>query len=458
MIDEVEKHDWSYLTEGGKHVIFSSSSSAWLLRIDKADLIQRGQQNKGCTDIEFLSKYLAPYVSKPMYLDLPPCFANKLLQEALACGRIPESRKKDWSSSDKDNKESKILPVIAQLVKDARLWHSDPSQDVDTSFSVEIKPKAGYRCCSPLVDQGRRIKYQVPHYRLMQQLRGSFSKYNPLDLFSGNINRMEMAVQELFQCPQNNLRVWKGREAYDVKGDAVSLLKLMTTRVLSEEPCLSKLLELQRLDILDGDGAVLLYEHLIQLCEGQEHVAMELIDSSWSLAQERNTSVLPESPIDMAHPSSALKLFYEKIRMFSQELDRAWPNVPPSTFFDTQRKEALDLLHQLDRNASVFLLQNWLLSLCLCDVSIFVTFSCRSDFAEPWSILPTSCTVERIQEADVPGLLHIQLPGSNDSSSGCKDIPFEYSIHIIDFDRKPANKLRTRHLKEKALDGLKLNE
>ncbi|GAX13745.1 inositol-pentakisphosphate 2-kinase [Fistulifera solaris] len=282
MIDEVEKHDWSYLTEGGKHVIFSSSSSTWLLRIDKADLVKGGQGNKGCTDVEFLSNFLAPYVSKPTYLNLPPCFAKKLLQEALACGRIPASRKKDWSSSDKDNKKSKQLPTIAQFVRDARLWHSDPSQN--TLFSVEIKPKAGYRCFSPLVDPGRRIKYQVPRFCLMQQLRGSCSKYNPLDLFSGNIDRMEIAVQELFQCPQNNLRVWRGREAFDAKGDAVSFLKVMTTRVLYEEPCLSKLLELQRLDILDGDGAVLLYEHLIQLCEGQEHVAMELIDSSWKLA------------------------------------------------------------------------------------------------------------------------------------------------------------------------------
>jgi inositol-pentakisphosphate 2-kinase len=463
MIDDIEKQQWSYLTEGGKHVIFSSSYfSAWLLRIDKSDLVRGIQKgNLGSTDVAILGSYLAPYISKPMYLDLPSRLAKKLLQEALACGRIPESRKKDWPSSYRDNKESKQATVIAQFVRDARLWHSDPSQDVNTLFSVEIKPKGGYRCFTPLVHPGRRIKYQVPRFRLMQQLRGSCSKYNPLDLFSGDIDRMEIAIQELFQCPHNNLRVWRGREACVTTGDAVvgvPLLTIMATRVLYEEPCLARLLEMQRLDILDGDGAVLLYEHLIQLCEGQEHVAMELIDSSWSVAHERSTSILPESPIRLAHPSSALMLFGEKVRMFSQELERAWPNVPPNTYLDTQRKEALDLLYRLDRDDSVFLLQNWLLSLCLCDVSVFITFSCRSDCADPWSILPRSCTVERLQEAGVPGLLHIQLPDSHESSAGCVDVQFEYYIHIIDFDRKPASKLMTRHLKEMALDGLKPNK
>lgn len=463
-MDEIERHKWSYLTEGGKHVVFSCENQAWLLRLDKSDLVRGGSSlekslKSDCAEL-FLGNYLEPYVSIPVRFELSTSFAERLLEEAIGCGRIPESRERDWSSKCTDETEN-LQQVVGQIVKDARTWHSELAKETKKPLSVEIKPKAGYRSFSPFVDPQRRIKYQFPRFRLLQKIRESaesMSEYNPLDLFSGNFDGIENAIRELIKCPKNNLKVWKERESCDTNdndffGNRLSIVKMISTLLL-KEPCLAKLLEIQRLDILDGDGGILLFEHLVDLCHGQENMATDLIDSSWTAARDQGVSIIKGSPIHIARPSRALKSLYEKIELFSEELARAWPNVPSTTYLDRQRKEALEVLYELDQDDSVFLLQNWLLSLCLCDISIFITFSCVSHNEDILECFSNSCTVERLQEVGVPGLLTVQ--SSDGSSVGNGDVQFEYCINIIDFDRKPASKLKTRLSKEIGFNGLNI--
>lgn len=404
--------------------MFSCENQPWLLRLDKSELGAR--RGDDCTEL-FLSRYLAPYVSLPEHVQLPSHFAEQLFQEALSSGRIPEFRKVDWS--DKTNNFQ-----VGQIVKDARVWKTNKNE---SSWSVEIKPKAGYRAISPLIDPQRRIKFQCPRLR--------DSKYNPWDLFSGDLKRIQHAIRELIKCPRNNFKMWNA--TWDAN-DFSSVVPMVSS-VLFQEPCLQKVLEMQMLDVIDGDGAILLFEHLVNLCQRQDQVAMDLIDSDWRVD---DPALLKGSPIHIENVTPALKSLCKKIQMFAQKLDEAWPSIPSSIDLDKEREEALELLHQLSREDSVFLLQNWLLSLCLCDISIFITFHCVSSDADIQE--GSTCTIDRLQDVGVPGLLTVQsLDGNNQINA----TQFEYRISIIDFDRKPASKLKTRISKEIAFNGLTLN-
>ena len=42
------------------------------------------------------------------------------------------------------------------------------------------------------------------------------SAYNPLDLFSGDLLRMQQALRDLIACPQNNFRLFVGAWASSV--------------------------------------------------------------------------------------------------------------------------------------------------------------------------------------------------------------------------------------------------
>jgi Inositol-pentakisphosphate 2-kinase len=83
------------------------------------------------------------------------------------------------------------------------------------TISVEIKPKWGFlpSKCAPISDQ-THIKRAVCRFCMNQVFklhRGKASvrsSYCPMDLFSGQASRIKRALEALFSCPQNNLRVY----------------------------------------------------------------------------------------------------------------------------------------------------------------------------------------------------------------------------------------------------------
>ncbi|XP_009475003.1 PREDICTED: inositol-pentakisphosphate 2-kinase [Nipponia nippon] len=89
---------------------------------------------------------------------------------------------------------------------------------------IEIKPKCGFIPFSSHVSQ--EIKHKVCRYCMHQHLKvanGKWkrpSKYCPLDLFSGNKQRMHFALKSLLQEAQNNLKIFKNGELiYGCKDD-----------------------------------------------------------------------------------------------------------------------------------------------------------------------------------------------------------------------------------------------
>ena len=191
--------DWSYAAEGGKHAIFryspSSSTSATVdndefyghvLRIAKSGLVSatsnlvnqaestststRHQVPNDCKSSSqtFQKNIIQPLIGR-QYIDightvhLPISFCSQLYQQTISSGLIPNARLSSWQK--KKNCNGSVCNekgIAALLLRDHTSHLSSPPpisaasqlQTKSTSsktFSIEIKPKAGYITTSPLV-------------------------------------------------------------------------------------------------------------------------------------------------------------------------------------------------------------------------------------------------------------------------------------------------------------------
>jgi hypothetical protein len=397
-----------------------------------------------------------------------------------------------------------------------RAFHSPTSMDTSAYathiVTVEIKPKAGYRTFSPLVHPARRCKYRMSRYSLHQQLyaSGNLSKdwmnssgdllnplaatqsfkrsqYNPWNLFSGERTWIYAALLSLWRVPQNNFRLWVGGKLVvgnDVSTSAISTFdqicslcqingclcrRLNQFRIINilacifdNEEVLRKVLDLQKLDYVDSDGAVQIYNQLQKVRKCHPDELDEQIDtvnhshgrgassflSSWSF--------LKSSPILRPDTCEAhISDFFTIIdRFYCRYLTspHMQSNIPEEAH-EMARSDAMQHIQQMTDKECVFHLQNFLLSLAMCDVSIFVTM--RFDIS--WEVQRKTCddiglinliqsfhNSQTIRKQDV---CHPGLVVGND----CRVM---YEIKIIDIDQKPARKLRSRIQKEILLDNL----
>ncbi|KEH36180.1 inositol-pentakisphosphate 2-kinase-like protein [Medicago truncatula] len=160
-------------------------------------------------------------------------------------------------------------------------------------ISVEIKPKCGFLPVSRFVSEETAIKKRVTRFEMHQALKlhqgeiSLLSEYNPLDLFSGSKERIHKAINDLFTTPQNNFRVFMngslifgglGGGAEDTnlciakafEGALMSIIQaddgLCTENFLTlvaeaahKSGVLDRLLEVQKLDDVDIEGAIHAY-------------------------------------------------------------------------------------------------------------------------------------------------------------------------------------------------------
>jgi hypothetical protein len=473
---------------------------------------------------------LSPFLDLPEKVSLEWQLVKELRDQALAQGRIPSGRQQDWAlivPQRQEKPESPQVPAphasalllfdyrfsrcrsiaVASASASSREGVPQPqlvqvqAQRNYSFLSVEIKPKAGYLAISPLVDPTRRVKYRFSRFAIMQRLcldghvtkpwkeggssLSESSRYDPLDLFSGDSHRIRQAVQNLVTCPQNNLKVWLGDEALfgvsparpspkwerlgndwwsadDRCGPSAtnveSFVVDMAASVLDGDNILSNLLPLQKLDIVDAEGAILLYDRLVQLVGGSRDDAERLLDDAipdTPLKDTKTTSVLHplllDSPLSSPNGSYAtMNRLCEEIERFERRLECASPSLPSEEEMESARLGASRLLEELSAEECRFLLQNYLLSLAMCDVSFFITIypaSTAVELLEEHTIRARSFTVVSKQEQDKPGMIAF----SGDTSAGIERGVYLYEIKVIDCDRKPAKKLRLRRSKEEPL-------
>ncbi|XP_009792964.1 inositol-pentakisphosphate 2-kinase-like [Nicotiana sylvestris] len=165
------------------------------------------------------------------------------------------------------------------------------------SISVEIKPKCGFLPHSEFITEDNAVKKSVTRFQMHQALKlnqgkiSEVSAYDPLDLFSGSRDRVRKAINNLFKTPQNNFRVFLdgsliigglggGADTTSCEvGKAFEnslkhviqaeegmrtqyFLELISKTVCSSE-LLNRLLEVQKLDTTDIEGAIHAYYNVI---------------------------------------------------------------------------------------------------------------------------------------------------------------------------------------------------
>lgn len=170
----------------------------------------------------------------------------------------------------------------------------------------EIKPKFGCMPDSSCIPRHQDIKRRVPRFLLHQMLKYAkgkvphMSRYNPLNLFSGEPSRVSQALHALVDAPSNNLKVFvDGMLAYGGQPSAnstlnaalissggavcgrdalaavlqcffpsgrapdVTLLIALLQEVLQREGVLQRLLQLQQQDEHDIAGVIHLYRRVL---------------------------------------------------------------------------------------------------------------------------------------------------------------------------------------------------
>lgn len=167
----------------------------------------------------------------------------------------------------------------------------------DFCISVEIKPKCGFLPLSEFIAPENTIKRSVTRFKMHQVLKmhqgkiSEISAYDPLDLFSGSRDRVHEAIKNLFKTPQNNFRVFLngslilgglGGNAdttsceigktfenalkgviHAVDGKRTQCLLDLISETIFSSGLLNKVLEVQKLDSADIEGAIHAYYNII---------------------------------------------------------------------------------------------------------------------------------------------------------------------------------------------------
>lgn len=473
----LDPNRWMYLGEGNAHVVLAFSnepvvrsddddsllssipSPALSLSINnsKTQIVMRicktshGDENDRLRERHrsaFVERILKPCIGetflnaplRPSPLIVTTEFLLAVQTKWRDSGKVPTSRISQWQQT---NLWSKMVTLYRNI------------RTSQQQFTIELKPKCGFLPTTPSIHPNHRSKYKKHRFGLMQGLmKGGYlkkgwqtpsdqddftqSKYSPLHLFSREPDRVKYSLEKLIENPQNNLRIWHNSsilldnttnifstlELSNSKSNEVpmstkdKLVAIITEILSSREPILSSLLSLQKADIIDVDGANLIYDRLVQICGSKDEADTSLIITAPCAMSTSKDDIIPlPKPL-----CPALSIFLDEIFSFSvgnslsdDQMDEAW-------------NRCSKLISSLSRDACIWLLQGWLISLSACDASIMLSI----DFFDQ------TTTRQEVQQTQ-----------SSNGSFLYDDKLVCYLIKLIDIDSKPTSKLRNRKLKER---------
>ncbi|XP_057772005.1 inositol-pentakisphosphate 2-kinase-like isoform X3 [Salvia miltiorrhiza] len=173
--------------------------------------------------------------------------------------------------------------------------HVSGSLKEDFCVSVEIKPKGGFLPISEFIAEENAVKKRITRFKMHQALKlhqgkiSQISKYDPLDLFSGSKDGIQRAIKALLLTPQNNFRVFlNGSLIFGGMGGAADSTRTaqsfhdglkhvisakdgmhvkgfvdLLTETIFKSGLWNRLLEVQKLDAIDIEGAIHAYYDII---------------------------------------------------------------------------------------------------------------------------------------------------------------------------------------------------
>jgi inositol-pentakisphosphate 2-kinase len=280
--------EWQYRGEGGANIVYAyiGSHFEWkcrVMRIEKIGMPLAQQLRDWETNPESLRAFAArrspvlaaadayeqqvirPLIGGDVFcavqlVQLPSSFIHNLALQTENCR--PEHRRLKSSPC--------VACTMARLMDDACLLGCDGP--VEPTLCVELKPKCGFLPEAHWLSRDVDLKTKFSRYHMLQRLKikrgeaSHISHYDPLDLFSNDETRVQQALGHMMICPQNNFRLFLNGEfvadhfaAQELLG--VPLVQTLTS-ILLHSNVLSRILAVQKLDMVDVENIHTLYQQL----------------------------------------------------------------------------------------------------------------------------------------------------------------------------------------------------
>ncbi|CAB1315664.1 unnamed protein product [Coregonus sp. 'balchen'] len=276
-LDKMDENDWKYHGEGNKSLVVSNVQHARVLRLLKYSTEDAENSHKTTEQafrhiqniVDYSLNVMKPLLGEKFVHDgeavkLPLDFVRQLSLKVQQ--ERPESRCD--KVMDTFSGCALCLPNLTQLSCCCSREHRPP-------LCIEIKPKCGFLPSSRHVT--KEIKSKVcrfcmhQHFKLANGKWKRLSRYCPLDLFSGNKQRMCLAIKHLIEEPQNNFKIfkvivsallssWEPRKAQLSEGR----VRCPGNHCLPKDCVLDKILGTQMLDSLDIEGLNPLFKRVEQ--------------------------------------------------------------------------------------------------------------------------------------------------------------------------------------------------
>ncbi|ESQ44797.1 hypothetical protein EUTSA_v10003206mg [Eutrema salsugineum] len=377
ILEEKDASDWIYRGEGGANLVLAYTGSSPLfvgkvIRIQKApkndkanksvivsangvvsvltsdeQLLWRDNKelisstNKEVLEQRYVKHVIIPLMG-PKHVDagVRVSVSKEFLQ---AVDKKVTKQRPPWrvNAANVDTSHDSAL-----ILNDHSLFPQGISSGGDC-FSVEIKPKCGFLPTSRFLSEENMLKTSVSRFKMHQILKLEYNEisevsgYDPLDLFSGSKDRVSEAIKALYSIPQNNFRVFlngslilggsgesTGRTSPEIaytfedalKGFIQSddglrtkcFLEIVSDAVYSSG-VLDKLLEVQKLDKLDIEGAIHSYYNVINqpcpLCK--EIGPSEKYASLHALPLDENLKIVKEYMIAATAKDCSLMISFQ---------------------------------------------------------------------------------------------------------------------------------------------------
>ncbi|XP_033481697.1 inositol-pentakisphosphate 2-kinase [Epinephelus lanceolatus] len=214
-LDKMDENDWKYHGEGNKSLVVSHVQLSRVLRLLKypaensenppQTVEQAFRQIQNIVDFSsnVMSSLLGEkFIHSGEVVKLPLEFVRQLSIKV-------QHQRPAWRCDKVMDIYSGCALCLPNLTSPALhpSTHTPP-------LCIEIKPKCGFLPSSKHVSKDIKTKVcrfcMHQHYKVANGKWKRRSLYCPLDLFSGNRQRMHFAIRHLIEEPQNNFKIFKG--------------------------------------------------------------------------------------------------------------------------------------------------------------------------------------------------------------------------------------------------------
>lgn len=498
---ELNPIDWEYYAEGGKHIVIINHNKEhklfqYIIKIIKQETPNQFDHDQ--INIENNNNFL-----KNNFYQFFGCYIFQSIEIELSKDFLKNIELKISPKRSKyryEHEKTLHFSGNAKLEQNLFTFPSIHGFNNSNFISFEIKVKCGLTSHSPFVSPNHQIKYNLSMFQIMQLFKqsnmmlnhedpswGHFetsSNYNPRDLCSGIIDRVNNSIIQLFENPQNNLKIvfnsdhiygWDKCDLSFLTSQlqnvsfnpiynelfSIKILQELLTIISAQEKVMQQVEMMQALDVIDTEGMLLLYAKGRTLIGNfDEHLFSYL---SEPMQSDLNFEQLTKSLLLLSDHR-----VYDKETLFSQlNLSSAIKRllnieIPLSQMLNDEmimeiNIKAESLLEEFTLNDILLLLKLWMISYIAKDLSVIITIQPRiqadyqliNDELNTLLTLSNSNTWE-LQLQKCPNLRGKLYPFAKSYTDEHvrNQFYYEYQISIIDIDLKSLEKMRRKGKKE----------